>query len=248
MREISTSELVRSLLDGAPSKVFDFIKTQPNGERTKTKFRMRVLRIEENHSAIVDSQKYAKTRGELEGYGDIYREAQAVELLTMALCHVEAQPRPDGTSFYPQVFTDSRQLRASFNEPELGVLLNCYQIVKSEYGSLETLDQQNVETWIARLSDELRGPFHLSQLDSLHWPGLILSLAKMVASLQSELGLPRLILPDTLESAQPSSDLATGDSSQPPSALLDGEEVPSDKILTRDEALARGQVHRGKSK
>jgi hypothetical protein len=241
MREIPASELLRSLLDGAPTKVFDFVKVQPSGERTITKIRLRVLRIEENHNAIRASQAYAKHGGELEGYGDIYREAQAVEVLTLALCHIDKHTRPDGTEYYPPLFTDSRQLRASFNEVEMSVLLNCYQIVKSEYGALETLDEHDSDTWTARLSDELRGPFWLSRLDSLHWPGQIFHLAKQNAALRLELGRPLLISADISASAQPSSTSLIGVSSPRPSAssVDDAMPIEAGAILTRDEARQR---------
>lgn len=241
MREIPATELIRSLLDGAPTKVFDFVKVQPSGERTVTKIRLRVLRIEENHNAIESAQAYAKHRKELEGYGDLYREAQAVEILTLALCHVEPHLRPNGDSYFPPLFTDSRQLRASFNEVEMSVLLNCYQIVKSEYGALETLDEQEAETWIGRLSDPLKGPFWLSQLDSLHWPGQIFMLASQVKALLAEVGRPVLTSPPSSESDRAISTSATGDSSSQPLASSDDDDAPIEAgaILTRDQARKR---------
>lgn len=240
MREIPATELICSLLDGAPTKIFDFVKVQSTGERTVTKIRLRVLRIEENHMALRSAQAYAKS-GELEGYGDIYREAQAVEVLARALCHVEKHARPDGTDYYPPLFTDARQLRASFNEVEMSVLLNCYQIVKSEYGALETLDEHDAETWIGRLSDKLKGPFWLSQLDSLHWPGQIFLLAQQVKALREEVGRPLSTSPDSSESDRENSTSLTGDSSLQPSASSDDSDEPIEAgaLLTRDQARAR---------
>jgi len=243
MKEIKPEDLIRTLLDGAPSKVFDFTKVLPSGERATTKIRVQVLRAAENITALKDSQDYAKDTGERDGYNDIYREAQAHEVLTRCLRHVDKSQRPDGSEHYPPLFTDSRQLRASFNELELAALLNCYQITKSEFGSLEALDEHDAETWIARLSDPLRGPFFLSQLDSLHWPGLIVLLAGIARDLCQSVGHPLPSLDDTSDSSLTSSTADTGSLQSPPTASsTDGEPVTDigpDKILTREEARAR---------
>lgn len=241
MREIPATELVRTLLDGVPSKVFDFVKVQDGGEKTVTKIRVKVLRLEENHSVLEDAQAYAKRRKESEQYSDIYHESQAVELLTRALCHEQKHVRPDGTGYYPPLFTDSRQLRASFNSAELAVLLNCYQIVKSEYGTLETLDEHDADTWTERFSDPLKAPFWLSQLDSLHYPGAILLLANQVRDLRAEVGRPLSTSPDTSGSSLESSTSDTGTSTEQPAAFSDGDPEPitPGELLTNDQARAR---------
>jgi hypothetical protein len=218
MREIKPEELIQTLLDGAPGEDFEFIKTLPSGERVKTRYRLQVLRVDENHQALRAAQEYAKTLGEHKDYGDLYREAQAVELLAIAMRHTEKRDRPDGTSYYPRVFVTSKQLRDSFNESEMSVLLNCYQIAKSKHSSSQGLEEEEAETWIARLSDPLQGPFHLSQLDSLHWPGCILLLAGIARDLCQAAGVPLSISQATLESDQPSSPTDTGSSTGQPSA------------------------------
>jgi hypothetical protein len=235
-KEIKPEELIQTLLEGAPSKEFDFVKFQPDGSKTTTKIRMRYLRAEESLKALKAAQDVAKELGELQGYGDIYREAQAYEILRPALCHPEKRTRDDGTSYYPALFTDTRQIRASFNEGEISVLLNCYNITKSLFSSLEGLDE--AETWIARLSDPLKGPFYLSQLDSHHYPACILMLAKIAADLYRSAGLPLPSLDDTSASDQPSSTPPTGSSGEQPSASSTEPdlELGPDKILTADEA------------
>ena len=232
-------ELVSSLLDGAPGEVFDFIKTKADGTRVVVPIRVELLRIEQNHEAIQASQEYAKGR-ELGGYGDIYREAQAIEVVTRALRHVNKLTRADGTEFYPRRFTDSRQVRASFTEPELAVLLNCYQIVKSKHGALNGIEEGvDAESWIAKLGDPLRGPFFLSQLDSLHWPAMILLLAGVARDLLEASGYQLPNSQDISESAQSNSTLDTGDSSTQHSASLKADPdvtVGPEKILSADEA------------
>jgi len=240
MKQIKPEETIATLLDGAPGEDFDFTRVLPSGERTNTRYRLQVLRVEENHHALRDSQKYAKEIGELEGYGDIYREQQAVEIILRSLRHPEKRERGDGTAYYPQVFTDARQVRMSFNETELAVLLNAYQITKAKHGALEGLDQHDAETWIARLSDPLRGPFFQSQLDSLHWPALIALLAAVSRDLYLEAGRTLPSLDDSSESAPASFAAATGPSGEPPSASSTASDVTvgPEKILTAEEARA----------
>jgi len=241
MREIPASELIRSLLDGVPSKVFDFVRIQEGGEKTVSKIRVKLLRLEENDSVLADSQAHAKHRKESEQYTDIYREAQAVELLTRALCHVDKHTRPDGTSYYPPLFTDSRQVRASFTATELSVLLNCFQIVKSEYGTLETLDEHDADMWTERFSDPLKAPFWLSQLDCNHYPGAILLLAAQVRDLRTEVGRPLSTSPDSSEFNPEISTSDTGISIEQPvaSSENDPEPIKAGELMTQDEARKR---------
>jgi hypothetical protein len=238
MKEIKADELIQTLLDGAPTKEFDFVKVQADGQRVTTKIRMRYLRAEETIQAIKAAQQYAKDTGELDGYGDIYREAQAYEILRPALCHPDKRERGDSTSYYPPLFTDTRQLRASFNEGDIATLLNCYQITKGLFSTVEGLEESDSETWIARLSDPLRGPFYLSQLDSLHWPACIFMLAKAARDLYQSAGLPLPSLDGSSESDHKSSTGLTGSSGERPSASSTEPDVKlgPDKILSADEA------------
>lgn len=250
LREIKAEELVLTLLDGAPTKVWQFTKILPSGERAKTQIRLRVLRVEENLQALQAAQEVAKEKGELGGYGDIYKEAQCYEVLQRSLCHVAKRTRPDGTEYYPPVFTESRQLRASFNESEIAVLLNCYDITKAEYSALEGLEEREAEMWIARLSDPLQGPFFLSQLDSRHWPACISLLAGVARDLYQRAGLqlPSLLL--TSASVPESSTEDTGSSSSQPSASSTGDEeevvVTPGELLTKEQARAMAKKTRKK--
>lgn len=249
LREIKAEDLVLSLLDGSPSEVWDFTKILPNGERTKTQVRLRVLRVEENLQAIKSAQDVAKEKGELGGYGDIYKEAQCYEVLQRALCHIAKRTRPDGTEYYPPVFTDARQLRSSFNESEIAVLLNCYDITKAKYSALEGLEEREAELWIARLSDPLQGPFFLSQLDSRHWPGCIALLAGIARDLYQRAGLQLPSLRTTSESEPESSTADTGSStSQPSASSTDNDEVTvaPGELLTREQARAMAVKSRKK--
>src|SRR3990167_89097 len=108
------NELALTLFDLAPSDVFDFERILPDGSRKRMPIRVKLLRIEENHQAILAAQRYAKERGELKEYGDIYREGQACEVLWRALCHVEKRTIPQGHDYYAPLFTSAKQLRESF--------------------------------------------------------------------------------------------------------------------------------------
>jgi hypothetical protein len=250
LREIQPEELILTLLDGAPTKIWDFTKILPSGERAKTQVRLRVLRVEENLQALQSAQEVAKEKGELGGYGDIYKEAQAYEVLQRALCHVKKRTRPDGTEYYPPIFTDARQLRSSFNESEIAVLLNCYDVTKSIFSALEGLEEREAETWIARLSDPLQGPFFLSQLDSRHWPACIVLLAGIARDLYQRAGLPLPSLQPTSASDPESSTADTGSSTQQPSASpMDDEEVTvtPGELLTKAQARALAAKTRKKT-
>jgi hypothetical protein len=232
IREIPPEELILTLLDGAPTKLFRLEKYLPSGERVYSTIRIKVLRKEENLRALKAAQDTAKEAGEHANYGDIYREAQADEVLQRALCHPTKRQRPDGkTSYYPPLFTDARQLRMAFTEQELAVLLNAYEVTKAEYSTLEGLEEREAELWIARLSDPLQGPFWLSQLDSRHWPACIYMLAGMARDLYLSAGLALPSLQPTSVSSPESSTAGTGSSTEQPSAspiVGDSESGPVD--------------------
>jgi hypothetical protein len=239
LRKLDASELVKTLFDGAPGMDWELEKAMPNGERVLVPYRMQVLRVEENIDAIKCAQDYAKGKGELAEYGDIYREAQVYEILRRAVRHQEKREREDGTSYYPFVWVETSQLRSSLNEMEMAALLNAYQITKSHFGSVDGLDAHDSESWIARLSDPLKGPVSLSQLDSLHLPGMVLHLARVCRSLYEELGRELPSLEPSSDSAQESSTGSIGSSGSPPSASSTPNDLTTlgDRILTRDEAL-----------
>jgi hypothetical protein len=241
MREIEATEIVAKYAEGGPSEVFDIVRVLRTGERVKSKIRVQFLQSEESIQALIAAQKSAKLMGETGDYGDIYREAQAHEVLARAVRATEEHELPDGTKFYPPLCVSADHLRRSFNEAELAQFLNCYQIVKSKFGPIETLEKEDAETWIARLSDPLRGPFFLSQLDLLHWPGLIALLAGMCRDLYQAAGLELPSLEPTLESTPVASTSDTGSSTEQLSASSTsdpGLSVPSGKTLTKDEAAA----------
>jgi hypothetical protein len=245
VEEVDPSVLVGTLLDGAPGQEFEIFHWLPDGKKVKTRVWLQMQRGEENTQALIDAQKSAKERGELQGYGDVYRESQAVEILQRAIRRPEKHTRPDGTSFHPHIFTDPYQLRCSMTEPAMAVLLNCYEIVKAKYGATESLEEREAETWIARMSDPLRGPFFLAQLDSRHWPGLISLLAGMLRDLYQRHGLPLPNSDGIWDSDQENSSSDTGTSGELPTASSMDDpdiEIPNDRQLSRDDA--RTLVHR----
>lgn len=242
MREVSAVDIVgKYLTEGGPSDVFDFVRCLPDGERVKTQLRLQLLSCEDDLTALRAAQATAKANGETGDYGDIYKEAQAHEVLLRAVRAVEQHEHTDAnkTKYYPQLCVSTPHLRKAFNAAEMAVLLNCYQIVKAKYGPLESLEKEDAETWVARLSDPLRGPFFLSQLDSLHWPGLIVLLAEMCRDLYQAAGLQLPSLEPT--SASPpeasTSDIGSSGEQLSVSSTQDPElKVPVGELLTRDQA------------
>lgn len=230
-------EIVQSLLEPAPSDEFMFVRIQPSGERKEHRVRVRLLRIDENISALADAQKDAKARGEVaKDYGDIYKESQAVQLLTRAMCRLEKRTRDDGTEWYPPLFVKSEQLRASFTEPEMAQCLNMYEVVKAKYGAIEELSEEDLDSWIERLAGPL-GASELSLLDSSRWPVLLLLIARRAADMRKDLGLTLSDLPSSSESDPPSSDSGTGSFTELPAArAASGEHLPEDHMITADEA------------
>jgi hypothetical protein len=239
-KTLSPDAIVKTLLDGAPGMDWELQKTLPDGTKATIPYRMQVLRVDENIDALQSAQSFAKGK-DLEGYGDVYRESQAHELLVRAIRHREKRDRSDNTSYYPPVFVETSQLRQSLNEMDMAALLNAYEITKSFFGVVDGIEEHSAEEWIARLSDPLRGPFRLSQLDSQHWPGLILLLAQIARDLYQELGRELPSLEPSSASDSESSTSSTTSSGEPPVASATGSDLPDvtgERQLSRDEAAA----------
>lgn len=239
--KLDANSLVSNLLEGGPTLPWTLKRKLPNGTTAEIHYRMQLLRAEESMAAIKAAQDTAKERGELQGYGDIYKEAQAHEVLVRAMRHTELRNRDDGTSYYPPVFVETRQLRASLTELEMAALLNAYEITKSTFAVVEGLEAHDIESWIARLSDPLRGPFHLSGLDSHHWPSLILLLAATARDLYQELGRELPSSEPSSASDPESSTDSTGSSGSPPSASITSDvtigDPNSDVLEVKGDAL-----------
>ena len=246
--ELEPGELVQGLRSPAPSEEFTFVRVQPDGTRKESKIRIRLLRLDENHSAIIAAQKYAKDLGEAKEYGDIYREAQAVEITARFLCRPKEHERKDGTKYYPRQFVTSEQLRQSFSEADISVCLNMYELVKAKYAAIESFDEAHIDLWAARLSDVLLGTFFLSQLDSSHWPELLTSLARRVRSLSESLGLELPSLLDSSESDQTSSDNGTGGSTGSSTAQWSETEEAIHSTPSLDRHSARAALKKKKAR
>ena len=248
------SEAVRAFLSPAPSEVFSFPRweARPGQKpvRVERDVRVKLLRLTETHEALRDAQAYAKKLGEIPGeHRDIYNEAKAVELAWRCLCQPKERERQDGTVVYDKIFASAEHLRSSMSEPEIAQVLNLYEVVKAKYGEIEALDQTELDTWADKLSDPLAGEYFLSVLDSNAWPQLLLLWAQEVRSLREEVGRPLASWRDSVESDPTNSEPGTGSFSELPEAQAsDGEELPTDHMLTRDEALERGRRMRRKDK
>lgn len=247
--KVDQHELIQNLFAPAPSEEFTFEKKQPDGSVKAYRVRVCLLRVEHEHEALVEAQKYAKQRGELpKEYGDVYREGQAVELVARCLCHPEIRDRPDGTSYYPRIFTSAAQLRQSFTAPEIALVLNMYEIVKAKYGPAQHIIPDEIQLWAERLSDPdtMRGATFLASLDSQAWPTLLLLFAQELRRIRESSGAPPLTSPDMSESDPESSDPGTGSfTSLPSGSSADGTELPGDRLLTPEEA-AEWNAKRGK--
>lgn len=232
------SDLVMELMSPAPSEGFSLFKIKEDGSKVEFKLRVRMLRAEEDIAALKEAQAYAKENAEVsKDYGDIYREAQAVALISRVLCRPEQRELPSGTRYYPQLFTSSAQLRASFTSNEIAVCLNAYEVVKAKYRCLDAFEPAELDKWAARLSDTLLGPLWLGRLDSTHWPALLMCLAQRVQFLSESLGLPLSSSEPSSESSPETSVDGTGGSTLSPFVVSNaGETLPSDRQLTKAEA------------
>jgi hypothetical protein len=237
-KTLSPTDIVGTLLDGAPGMDWELHRVLPGGEKVRIPYRMQVLRVEETRQALKGAQDEAKARGELKGYGDIYNEAQVDEILVRAMRHPEKRTRDDGTSYYPPVFVDASQLRSSLTEMDMAALLNAYEITKRTFAVVDGLEKHDAESWIARLSDPLKGPFNLSLLDSHHWPSCISLLAGICRDLYQELGRELPNSEPSSAAVPENSTSSTISSGTPPVASTTACDltVPGDKLLNADEA------------
>jgi hypothetical protein len=229
------SELVSELTAPAPSEAFSLFRVQEDGSKKEFKLRLRMLREEETISALKEAQAYAKQNGEINKteYGDIYKEAQACAVLAKSLCHAEQKTFPNGTKYYPQLFVDTKQLRASFTESEMAVCLNALEVLKAKYRCYDEWSDQDLDRWAERLSDAFAGPLWLGRLDSAHWPDLIYGLARRLVAL----GPPPETSPTSSESEPATSDDGTGGSAPLPHVQLpDGQKLPEETLLTKSQA------------
>lgn len=249
VREASAEELIRANLTPAPSMVFKLDRhRQEKGTDVIVRYPIRVqlLSVEEDISLLLDAQEFARSRGEVsKDYGDVYKEAQAVELLVRCLRQIESRDLPDGVTYYPALFTTPAQLRGAFNVSEMAQCVNMYEIVKARYGALESFDPADTELWISRLSDPLARYHFLSVLDSQAWSLLILNMATWAKENSSR---PLTNWDDTSESDPQSSDEPTGFSTLPPAESSAGDELPTDKLLTAEEARLRVQQMKRRKK
>lgn len=243
--EATPEELINSALDLTPSSIFELDRIQPDGSIKTWKVRVCLLRAQAEREGMIAAQAYARKYGENPAdHGDIYREEQAVEIVMRSACRLEPEDREDGTRFYRRWFLSADSVRSVLTANELAALINFYQVVKSRFGVLSALDDQSIEDWAVRLSDEMLGPYFLSRLDSAHWGDALLAVARFCRDRLEEAGSP---LPSLLASSE------SALSNLPPSIGLSGvlpgarsseasqPSIPSDRSLTQQEAdhLAR---------
>jgi hypothetical protein len=232
--------LVRELMTPSPSLPFEMKRRQEGGGVSVFKYRVRLLRPEETIEALADAQKYAKARGEISSeYGDIYRESQTVEIVLRALCEPELVERPDGTRMWRRAFVSAEQLRSALFEHELAQVMNCYETAKAYYRVGPQFTRDKLAPFVEQLSDELKNIYFFSRLDFADVPELIFSLAREVADLWQATGLTPSDSHSSSESTSPSSTSTITEFFELPetqSSALPGKTLPTDHMLTRDEA------------
>jgi hypothetical protein len=234
--------LVRQLMTPSPSLPFELKRRQEGGGVKSFPVRVRVLHPEEIHDALVDAQAYARKRGEIsKDYQDLYREAQAVEVLLRAVCHPELVESADGkTRTWRRMFVNSQQLRSALFEHELAQLLNCYEVTKATYRYGPQFTEAQVDEYIEKLADDFAGPYFLGQLDSADVPELIFSLARRAMGLLVQAGWTSSGSQSSSGSESMSSETGTSGFTELPEALLTASSpplpMPTDKLMTKEEA------------
>jgi hypothetical protein len=228
---------VSDFLTPSPSLPFVLRRKQEDGSVKDFPFRCRVLRPGQLIDALQMAQGYAKEK-ETDGYGDIYREAQAHESIQRLMCRPDPVERADGLREYRPMFISAEQVRNSLNELECAQILNCYEITKAFYKTTDNFSSEDIEKMIDGLADEMAGPFFLSRLDSSDWPELITSLARLVQVLMKQIGPTPSSSPSSSESDPSNSENGTTGSSQLPDAqsLSFSGELPTDRLMTQEEA------------
>lgn len=235
-KEASPS-IVRDLFDPSPSLRFELKRKKEDGSVEVMPFRCRLLRMEQTIEAIEAAQKFAKGR-ELSGYGDIYKEAQACEIIQRTVCYPDFVER-DGVRHLRPRFVDAAQVRASLDESECAQMLNCFELTKAHYRMTDTVTPADAEKLIDGLANEMMGAYFLGQLDSADWPQLIFGLAKLAQEWRPS-GLTPSDSLSSSESDPSNSETGTTHFSELPSVQSDelpsGAQPPTDRMLTRDEA------------
>lgn len=240
--------LVRSFLEPSPTLEFVIKRKQEDGSVVDLPLRCRLLRSDQLIDALEAAQKFAAKR-EAKGYGDIYREAQAYEVIQRAICRAEPTVIGDRKEYRPY-FVSSDQVRQSLDEVECARMLDFIQITKQYYRTENVVEAEDVEKMVEALADEMAGPYFLSHTDSADWPVIIYELSRMVARLWSQSGTTPSSLGSISESDQQSSPLGTGGSQELPDASLtvSGERKPLPKRPVRSRVEAREFVKKQRSK
>lgn len=174
--------LVRSLMDPSPTLLFNMErKGAEEGDFEDHPFRVRVLRAIQNIDVLSASQRVAKEKKELEGYTDIYKEAQASELVARAMLKPDPVENGDGTVTFEPYFVGGDQVRASLDEAEIAQIVDCYLLTVAHF-DLDPLTEEDVEEMLEGLANEMTQTFFLKRVSSREWPALIYLLAKMLVN------------------------------------------------------------------
>jgi hypothetical protein len=235
----AASELVSGLLKfPAPSEAFVLVKSRPGEPPKEFRFRVALLRGFEEAEVLLAAQKYARDLGELQGYLDIYREAQAHELVARCLVADEPYDRPDGTSTFHRVFTSGQQVRENLVNSEVAQIINAYEVIKQKFSCMTLLAGDNLDDWIRQIGDELMGPSFLSRVDSSLLAPLLLLCAQRLAKTLHPTEPTSSTSPDSGESDPSKSSGGTGSFTTLPAmrSADDAVSFPTDRQLDPLEA------------
>lgn len=227
------ASMIRSLMDPMPTLEFEMERRSEDGDVTVYPFRCGLTRMTDTFDILEKSQETSKDR-ELEGFGDIYRESQACELIVRCIFQVDAVEL-DGTRVYVRYFTSAQQVRESLTEAECAQLVECYNLTKAHF-DLEPFDIKDAERLIDGLASEAAA-FFLKQVPSQDYPLLIYALARLAQSWRPS-------TPPTPSSSAPSSESGsettvpgtTGFSELPPAVSKTHGKLPTKKKLGREGA------------
>lgn len=231
--------LVRSFLEPSPTLPFVLFRKKEGGGVEEFPVRCRLLRLDQTID-VLEAADLFRQNTKAKSNVDIYKQEQAVEAIQRAICRPEPKVR-DGRTHYSPYFVDATQVRASLTAAECAQMLNFISITERYYNTARTVEPEDVEKMVDALTDELAGPYFLSQWDSADWPVLIYTLAGMVQEAWAELGRTPSDLQSSSESDLSNSGSGTiGFTELPGAQLNDGSNkpLPTDRIMTREEARA----------
>ncbi len=176
-KDIAASDLWTRLTQlPRPSREVDYPRLDPTTGESIGKVVIQILSQQEQMVAAVAAERF--TREQLKdpkgteaglGYQNVYKNAQAVEVLSRACRRSDDPTQP--------MFPSPKLMREQLTPDEVGVLLSIYLEVQTELGPIVAhMDEGEMEAWIRRLV-EGGSAFPLAQLSSELTSDLVMLMA-----------------------------------------------------------------------